>query len=157
MRDRNGLDFERTDREALAGLVDDDRHVRSAGLGAALRIQQTGRERRHPDLRLQARPQVKQRAVVILMRMGDHNAAQAADVLLDEADVGQDQVDTRQVGAGKGDAAVDDDPFARIGGTVAIQGQVHADLADTAQRAEYQFSLPVGSRHDAPRILDRGR
>ena len=67
------------------------------GSRLALGFEQAGRERRHPDRRLEPRPEIEQRAVVVLMRMGDDDAAQVGELLLDEADVGQDQVDARQL------------------------------------------------------------
>ena len=38
---------------------------------------------------------------MVLMRMGDDDAAQIGEVLLDEARVGQDQVDARSAASGK--------------------------------------------------------
>ena len=49
-------------------------------------------------------------------------------------------------GVGKGHAAVDDDPFAAIGRAVAVEREVHADLADAAERHEDQFG-PVHIGH----------
>ena len=77
--DRDRLDLERADRERLAGAVDRDRDFRRAVLALALGFEQAGGERRHPDRRLQPRPEVEQRAVVVLMRMGDDDAAQVGD------------------------------------------------------------------------------
>ena len=80
----------------LAGAIDGDRDLRRARLRLPLGLEQAGGERRHPALRLEARPQIEQRAVVILMRVGDDDALEVGQILLDEADVGQHEVDARQ-------------------------------------------------------------
>src|SRR5690606_14378007 len=49
---------------------------------------------------------------------------------------------------------IDDDPLSLPGRTVAVEGKVHADLADPAQRAEHQFAI-ARSRH--PAALSHGR
>ncbi len=62
--------------ERLACPVDGHRdlgRVRRSAL--ALGFEQAGGERRHPDRRLEPRPELVQRAVVILMRVGDDDAA----------------------------------------------------------------------------------
>ncbi len=147
VRDRDGLDLERPDRELLAGPVDRCRDLRRALLALPLGLQQASRERRHPDRRLELRPDIEQRPVMVLMRVGDDDAAQPVEILLDEAGVGQDQVDARMRGVRKGDADIDDDPFALIGRPIAKEGEVHADLADAAERREDKFGVSV-IRHE---------
>ena len=80
------------------------------------------------------------------MRMRDDDAAQVGKLVLDETGVRQDQVDARMGGIRKGDTDIDDDPFAVVGGAVAIEGEVHADFADTAQRHEHEFGV-IRFRH----------
>ena len=43
---------------------------------------------------------------MVFMRMGDDDAAQIGEVFLDEARIGQDQVDARMRRVGKGDADI---------------------------------------------------
>lgn len=147
VRDRNGFDLEGADGEFLARPVDRDRYFRRALLALPLGFQQAGAERRHPDRRLQLRPCVEQRAVMVFMRMRDDDAAQIGEVLLDEACVGQHQVDARQAGIGEGHSDIDDNPFARAGRPVAVKSEVHADLADAAERHEDEFGV-FRFRHD---------
>ena len=72
--------------------------------------------------------------------------------LLEEFGVGHDQFDPRQVGSAEGNAAIDDDPFARALGAEAIGGHVHADLAGAAQRQEQEL---VGLARFCARIHQR--
>ena len=62
-------------------------------------------------------------------------------LFLEEGDVRQDEVDARQVRPGEGDAAIDDDPVAVVRRPEAVEAQIHADLADAAERHEDQFGL----------------
>ena len=66
------------------------------------------------------------------MRMRDDDAPEVGKPLLDEADIGQHEVDTRQFRRRECHAAIDDDPLAAIGRAVAVEREVHADLADPA-------------------------
>ena len=69
-----------------------------------------------------------------------HDAGEVGAVLLDEAHVGEDHVDAGIVLAlGEGDAAVDHQPLARVGRPEAVEVGVHADLAEAAQRHEYEL------------------
>src|SRR5690606_12950787 len=77
----------------------------------------------------------------VLMRMRNHDAAEVLQFLLDEADIGQDQLNPWQIRSWKGDAAVDNDPFAPGRRAETVKGEVHTDLADAAQRAKYQFGF----------------
>src|SRR5690606_27908901 len=102
----------------------------------ALGFEQAGGEGRHPHRLPEARPQIEQRAVMVFMGVGDDDADDIVDHALDEARVGQDEIDTGQIGVREGDADIDDQPFARRRRAEAVEGEVHADLADPAQRAE---------------------
>ena len=44
-----------------------------------------------------------------------------------------------KLGPGEGDAEIDDDPGAVVGRAVAVEAEIHADLADAAERQEDQF------------------
>ena len=72
---------------------------------------------------------------VVLVAVGDEQAPQAAVVLHEIADVGDDAVDAVHVVAGEGHAAVHHDDLA----AVLIGGHVLADLIETAQRDDFQF------------------
>ncbi len=73
-------------------------------------------ELRRVDRRLQPRPQVHQRADVVLVGMGDDDAEQVRALLLEEAHVRHDQVDAGQVVAREAHAAIDQHPLAFRGG-----------------------------------------
>ena len=94
------------------------------------------------DGRAQARPHLDQRADMILVRMGDEDAEQILALLLDEAQIGIDDVDARQVLlAAEAHAAIDQDPLPVVLRAEAVEGGVHADLAETAERDKNQFVL----------------
>ena len=139
MRNRDRLDPERADLEGLARLVDRHRDVRRVEFRQALRLKQSGCEGRHPDLRLQPRPQFVQRTVMVLMRMRDDDAAQIAEVLFDEPDVRHDQIDAGMLVVRERHADINDDPLAPAGRPIAVEREVHADFAKSAQRHEYKF------------------
>ena len=58
-----------------------------------------------------------------------------------EADVRHDEVDAGQVVAGEGDAEVDREPVLAALRAEAVERQIHADLADAAERREDEFVL----------------
>ena len=87
--------------EAAAERHDLDRHVGAPRLAQALRLEQRGRERRRVDRAAQPRPQVDQRAEMVLVRMRQHEAGEVAPLLHQERDVRHDQVDAGQVVAGE--------------------------------------------------------
>ena len=74
-------------------------------------------------------------ADVILVAMGDEEAAEATAVFDEVADIGNDAVDAVHVVAGEGHAAVHHDDLA----AVLIDGHVLADLVEAAQRDDFQF------------------
>ncbi|WP_406643347.1 hypothetical protein [Amycolatopsis sp. WGS_07] len=69
--------------------------------------------------------------------MGEHEAVDVVEPVLDRAEIGQDQVDARLVVLGEEDAAVDDQEPA----VVFEDGHVAPDLADAAERDDAQGSL----------------
>ena len=72
---------------------------------------------------------------MILMGMRQHEAHQVLALLLQEADVGHDQVDPRQMLlVAEGDAEIDREPGALVAVAEPVDRQVHADLADAAER-----------------------
>ncbi|MND97202.1 hypothetical protein D3C80_895170 [compost metagenome] len=159
--DADSLDFKRTDIDAVARLERRDRNFGARALISTLRLQHAGGEARGIDRHVETRPQVIQRAVMILMGVGDDDAFEVFLLLADIADIGQHQIDARQVGSGKGHAAIHHDPLALAFRTVAVKRQIHADFTDAAKRQEDQFVLfshccfypfikAHGRRHHAP-------
>ena len=72
---------------------------RAAALVVALGFQHAGGERRRIDRHVQARPEIVQRAVVVLMGMGDDDALEILAFLGKETDIGQHEIDARQIRA----------------------------------------------------------
>ena len=81
---------------------------------------------------------------MILMRVGEHQAGEVFALLHQIADVGQDQIDARQMlFRGERHAEIDRQPLAVALVAQAVDRQVHADLADAAERREHQFLLAL--------------
>src|SRR5690606_29884104 len=109
------LDIERADLEAAAERYHGNRDLRRARLAFAFGAKQRGGERRRVDRDLQPRPQIDERAEMVLVRMGEHDGGEVATLLLQVADVGQDDVDAGQMLLRReGDAAVDRQPLAAV-------------------------------------------
>ena len=84
---------------------------------------------------------------MVLMGVRQHQPDQVLALLLEKADVGHDQVDARQMLlVAEGDAEIDRQPGALVAVAEAVDRQVHADLADAAERRKGQF---VRTRHQA--------
>ena len=101
-----------------------------------LGLQHGRRERRGIDRHLQAGPQLRHGADVVLVGVRQHEPEKIGALLLDETQVGQHDIDARLELAGKGDAEIDHDPFARLRGTVPVEIDVHADFAGAPQGQE---------------------
>ena len=77
---------------------------------------------------------------MILMRVGEHQAGEVFPLRHQIADVGQDQIDARQMlFRGKRHAEIDREPLAAALVAEAVDRQIHADFADAAERREHQF------------------
>ncbi len=139
MRDRNGLDVERAEREPRHLRNAPDGNPRGAGFGQAPRLQQVGGEGRHVDRAAEAGPEIRQPAEMILMGMRDDDAEEVLLLRLDESRIGIEQVDPRQVIAREGHAAIDHDPLPPFRRAEPVQRHVHADFAKPPQRYEDQF------------------
>ena len=72
---------------------------------------------------------------MILVRMGQNEAIEKGPLLLNEAEIGQDDVHPRQTIVGKAEPQIHHRPAAIL----AIQVAIDADLADAAQRHEPQI------------------
>ena len=82
---------------------------------------------------------------MVFMGMGQDEADQVLAFLFQEADVRHDGIDAGQMLLiAKGHAEVDREPGPLMTVAEAIDRQVHADLADAAERRKGQF---IGSRH----------
>ena len=83
---------------------------------------------------------------MVLMAVGEDDAEQVVALLLDEVEVGQDQLDAGIVGIGEGQAEIDHQPFA----LAAVEIDVHADLARAAEREEEEFFAGMSSLEPSP-------
>ena len=72
---------------------------------------------------------------MVLVAVSQDDPGKPLLLVLDELEVGQDELDPGIVGIGEGQAEVDHDPLA----AAAVEIDVHADLARAAERAEKQF------------------
>ncbi len=131
----------------LPGLHLGDRNHVGAGLARRLGMKQTGREGAGIDRHAQARPEIEQRAEMVLVGMGDDDAFEVLALFLEEGDVREDDVDARQVLMREGDAEIDGDPALSVSGTVAVEREVHADLADPAEGHEDEFVRAIPGCH----------
>ena len=119
----NGPIYARSDGDDL------DRNLRRARFTEPPRLGQPGGEAGHIDRRAEARPKFGKRADVILVRVSNDDADEIAFDLLDEGEVGHDQIDARRLVAGEGETEIDHQPFAALGRPEAIERAIHADLA----------------------------
>ncbi len=84
---------------------------------------------------------------MVFMGMGQHQADQVLALLLQEADIGHDQIDAGQMFlVAERHAEIDGEPGALVAVAESVDRQVHADLADAAERRKSQF---IRSRHHA--------
>src|SRR6266487_907697 len=82
----------------------------TAAASPALGLEQSRGERRGIDGHAQLRPKIEQRAEMILVGVGEHDAGEIAALLDQEPYVGQDEIDARQILASERHAEVDRDP-----------------------------------------------
>ena len=125
----------------IAGRIDADVHIRAPVFAKAPRLQKIGGELRRIHRAPQARPQLRDRAHVILMGVGDDEREKILPHALDEGEIGHDQVDAGKVRACESEAAINEDPLAAARRTEPVERRVHADLAEPAERHEDQFIL----------------
>ena len=76
---------------------------------------------------------------MILVRVRQHDAFERRALLLDEAEVGEHDVDAGLGGGGERDAEIDHQPAAGVGGTEPVEIDVHADLAQAPERDEHEL------------------
>ncbi len=147
--ERDQLQLEGRDLEALGHADDGQRHLAEQPCLFQLLAQQRGGERGGVDRAAQPLPQIGHRADMVLVGVGEHQRHQIVAAALDKIGIGHDDVDARRGIVAEGDAAIDHQPFAGM----AVQVQIHADFAGTAERQEQQVVL---ARHRAMRELRIG-
>ena len=144
-RVRHGDEFE-VERADIEGAGDGDladRQLLGATIFSLLGPQQRRRERCGIDRCLEPRPQLDQRADMVLVRVRQDDAGQLDLLILDEPQIRQDHIDARlEVAFGKRDAEIDHDPGALVSRTRAIKIAILADLPEPAERDEHQFGRP---------------
>ena len=140
---------ERADPNALAGLDDMNRHALEIDV-LELAAQEGGGEARAPDRAAQPLPEVGDGAKVILMGVGQDQAAEILAPLGDEARVGQDDLDPRQGLVGEADAQIDHQPLA----VEAVEVEVQAELPGAPKGREQKLSIGHGC---GPQLCERGR
>jgi hypothetical protein len=72
---------------------------------------------------------------MVFVAVGEDDPRESLLLVLDELELGQDEVDSGILGIGEGQAEIDHQPLA----AAAVQVDVHADFARPAERAEQQF------------------
>ena len=143
------LDVERPERETAAERHDVHRDLRRVALALALGFEQGGGERRRVDRQLEPRPQVEQSAEMFLVRVREHDAEKVAALLHQIADIRHDEIDAGERVVGEGDAEIDRDPLPALFVAKAVDREIHADLADPAERGEHEL-IGGASHHRFP-------
>ncbi len=141
--ERNVAKAERAEAEIPFHLDGVDLHLLGQPLLLELAGDQAGGERGRVERNAEIEREIGDRADMVLMAVGQHHAEQVVAPRLDEAQIGQDQLDAGIGRIGEGHAEIDHDPLA----PAAVEIDVHADLAGTAQRQEKEF---VAGFHGPP-------
>ena len=80
---------------------------------------------------------------MVFMGMREHEPDQVFPLFFQKADIRHDQIDARQMLlVAKGNAEIDREPGALMAVAEPVDRQVHADLADAAERRKHQFIRP---------------
>jgi len=110
-----------------------------------LALDQAARElgSEHRDRSAEVLQEERQGACVVLVAVGDHDAAQLVLALDDVGVVGQDEVDARELGVGEHDAGVHDDHIV----AVLEDRHVLADSVEPAERDDPQDVLALFHGH----------
>ena len=141
VRLRNGVgqrqifEFERPDREAHARLVFNDGHFALGAFVPQLAAQESRGKRRDMHRRPQLRPEMRNGADMILMRMGNDDRVEPVPNRFGSGRVRDDDFDSRGHFVAEHYAEIDHDPASGM----SVKRTVHADVADSAQRDEQDF------------------
>ena len=100
-----------------------------------LAADQFGGERRGIDRHAQFGGEIRHRADVILVPVGQNDRFELVEPGFDEIEIGKDQIDAGILSAGKGHAQIDHQPPA----PAAVEVDVHSDFAGPAQGKKQQF------------------
>ena len=147
MGNRNEFDIERAEIDPAARWHHRDRDFRRIALRRQFGLEQCRAELGRVDLALQLGPEIYDGTEMVLMGVRQHQPHQVLALFYQEADVRHDQVDARQVFlVAKGHAEIDREPGPLVAVTEPVDRQVHADLADAAERRKGQF---IWFRHQA--------
>src|SRR6266404_1878531 len=147
MGDRNKLDVEGPEINTSARWHHRDWNLRRIAFGGAFGLEQRGAELGRVDRAFQLRPKVNDGTEMVLMGVGEDEPDQILALLFEKADVGHDEIDTRQMFlVAKGYAEIDRKPGALVAIAKPVDRQVHADLTDAPERRKGQF---IRSRHQA--------
>src|ERR1700682_3923894 len=98
----NELDIERPKAKAPAERNDVHRNVGRARLPLPLGRKKRSSKGRCMDRNLELRPQIDESAEMIFVRVGEHEAEKIASLLDQIADIGENEIDPRQIVAGEG-------------------------------------------------------
>src|SRR3546814_16265013 len=75
------------------------------------------------------------------MSMGYDDRLEIIALIGEKADIRQHEIDAGKIETREGHTAIDHDPLALAGCSVAVEGEIHTDFANTAQRQKHQFFL----------------
>ena len=135
MGERDVAEAERAEPEIALHLDRVELDLAGQPLLLELAGDQAGGERRRVERHAEIVGEIGDGADMVLMAVGEDDAEQIVAALLDEGEIGQDQLDARISGIGEGQAEIDHHPFA----LAAVEIDVHADLARAAEREEEEL------------------
>src|SRR5581483_10410626 len=133
VRDADAFEFERAELPRLVGgdLAQIGRRLQAMLLDFI--FQEREGQARAENGRVDLLQDIGQRADVVLVRVREHDAAQRAFSLEQVADIGDDESDAEEIGAGEHQAAVDRDRLA----AVFQQQHVEPEFAEAAERYDF--------------------
>src|SRR5205823_3178969 len=76
---------------------------------------------------------------MVLVSMGQHDTGEVTTLLGEISDIGHNEIDARHILAPERHTEIDYDPGLLALAPYAVERQVHAELADSAERREYEL------------------
>ena len=143
MGQRDQIKLERPELEtALQGNFDQLNLIQKSRFRQSV-FHQPHREGRCVNRAAKTWPKARERAHMVLVRVGQDNAEELVLAILDELRVGHNDVHARCACISEGHAQIDNHPLALACAAIAEQVEVHSDLAGPSEREEYKvfFSL----------------